>query len=100
MSDPSTPVVAPPKPSKDTDPSKETDPPKDTQTPKDTSKETNVSWHREACAEAIIDTRAALLTKTAAVKPGSHAMKAVVVRADRLWANGTVRVPRPNIITC
>lgn len=59
--------------------------------PKPLADDADVSWHKQACAEAINDTNAALLTKTAAENPGSHAMKAVVVRSDRLWANGTVR---------
>lgn len=80
MSDPTaTPVTTPPKPSKDT--TTTTTPPED-----------NASWHKEACAEAVIDRGAALLTKTAATKSSSYALKAVLVRSDRLWDNGAVRI--------
>lgn len=49
------------------------------------------SWFPQACVEAIDDHHSAILAKTSTGHHGSHAMKAVFVRSDRLWANGTVR---------
>lgn len=63
------------------------------QDPEPLSKDSDVEWYKQACVEAVVDRGAAMLTKTSTVHHGFHAMKAVVVRSDRLWANGTVCLP-------
>ena len=43
------------------------------------------------CGEAVVDHGAAHMANTSTEFTPSHAMKAVVIRSDRLWDNGTVR---------
>lgn len=52
----------------------------------------SVPWHQFACAEADVDHAKSHLANTDAREAGAHAARAVLVRADRMWDNGIVRV--------
>ena len=52
----------------------------------------SVPWHQFACAEAEVDHAKSNLANTDASEAGAHAARAVLVRSDRMWENGIVRV--------
>ena len=52
----------------------------------------DAAWHELACAEADVDHDKSTMANTDASQAGAHAARAVLIRSDRMWDNGAVRV--------